>query len=394
MPWLLGGDIVIVGCSIGSCELWSEKNSKRVCLVSRRGSSPFGTLFDLPAKQSRLAELEKQMGRPGFWDDAERARKVVSELRGLKALIDPVEQLLARADDLRVLYELAVEESDGPTLDEAFAEAEGVASALDRLELMTLLSGPSDAKNCYFNIQAGAGGTESCDWAEMLLRMYLRYFERNDYRVQELSRKDGEEAGVQSVSLLVSGGYAYGYLSCETGVHRLVRISPFDAQSRRHTSFASVDVLPEAEDIEIEIDWATDVREEQFRAGGAGGQHVNKTSSAIRLTHEATGIVVQCQNERSQHQNRATARKMLQSRLHRLEEQKRDAELSKLYSEKGEIAWGNQIRSYVLHPYQMVKDHRTGCETGNTQGVLDGDLQPFIEAELRRRTSARGAKRS
>jgi len=334
------------------------------------------------------------MGRSGFWDDAERARKVVSELRGLKALVDPVEQLLARADDLRVLYELAVEESDEPTLDEAVAEAERVAKALDHLELMTFLSGPNDAKNCYFSIQAGAGGTESCDWAEMLLRMYLRYFERNDYGVQELSRKDGEEAGVQSVSLLVSGGYAYGYLSCETGVHRLVRISPFDAQSRRHTSFASVDVLPEAEDIEIEIDWATDVREEQFRAGGAGGQHVNKTSSAIRLTHESTGIVVQCQNERSQHQNRATARKMLQSRLHRLEEQKRDAELAKLYGEKGEIAWGNQIRSYVLQPYQMVKDHRTAHETGNTQAVLDGDLQPFIEAELRRRASARAAKQS
>jgi peptide chain release factor 2 len=300
-------------------------------------------------------------------------------------------ELLRNADDLHVLYELATEEADPQALQELTDEVRHVGTALDRLELITLLSGPDDDKNCYFNIQAGAGGTESCDWAEMLLRMYLHYFERNDYQAQELSRKDGEEAGIQSISLLVSGAYACGYLSCETGVHRLVRISPFNFQGRRHTSFASVDVLPEFEEIRIEINWDNDVREETFRASGAGGQHVNKTSSAIRLTHVGTGIVVQCQNQRSQHKNRATARKILQSRLYRLEQQKRDADLAKLYGEKGEIAWGNQIRSYVLHPYQLVKDHRTGYQTSDTQSVLDGHIQPFIEHELRRRAASRAA---
>ena len=255
---------------------------------------------------------------------------------------------------------------------------------MDRVELLVLLSGPKDNRNCYFSIHAGAGGTESCDWALMLLRMYLRYFERMGFSVQELDRTDGEEAGVRSVNLLVKGPYVYGYLSCELGVHRLVRISPFDSQHRRHTSFASVDVLPELAEVNIEIR-DEDIELSFDRASGPGGQHVNKTSSAVRIVHKATGIVVRCQNERSQHKNRSLAMKMLQAKLYRLEEQKRDAQLAKLYGEKGEIAWGNQIRSYFLQPYQLVKDHRTGHEQSNPLAVLDGKIDEFIAAYLRQR---------
>ena len=264
-------------------------------------------------------------------------------------------------------------------------QTQSISDKLDRLEFQKLLSGKHDQCNCYFGIQAGAGGTESCDWAEMLLRMYLRYFQIKKYDVEEVSRKDGEEAGIQSVTLLVKGPYAYGYFSCEMGVHRLVRISPFDSQNRRHTSFASVDVVPELGDEgEIEIK-EEDLRIDFFRAGGAGGQHVNKVSSAVRITHLPTGIVVGCQNERSQHQNRRMAMEMLMGKLLRVEEQKRDSELAKIVGDKGEIAWGNQIRSYVLQPYQMVKDHRTDHQTGDTQAVLDGQIEPFIEAYLRHR---------
>jgi len=335
------------------------------------------------------------MSSAGFWNDPERANQIISELKALTAVVEPLEGLSKQVEDLHVLAEMAAESpGDDAFFGEVAEELSKAEKTLSRVELMALLSGPNDTKNCYFSIQAGAGGTESCDWAAMLLRMYLRYFERAGYEVVELSRRDGEEAGIQHIQLHVKGPYAYGYLSCEAGVHRLVRISPFDASHRRHTSFASVDVLPEFEEINIEIDWDKDVREETFRAGGAGGQHVNKTSSAVRLTHIPTGIVVQCQNERSQHQNRATARKMLIARLYRLEEQKRNAELARLYSEKGEIAWGNQIRSYVLYPYRLVKDHRTGYETSDTDAVLDGEIQPFIEAELRRRASARTVEAS
>jgi len=329
------------------------------------------------------------MSAPNFWDDAESAGKVVARLKALKATVTPVVELGRRVEDLRALHELAVEASDDETLQEAAGEARKVAADLDRLELRTMLAGPHDAGDCFFAIHAGAGGTESCDWAEMLLRMYLRYFERHGYDAGEIDRTDGEEAGVRSVTLHVTGAYAYGYLSCERGVHRLVRISPFDAAKRRHTSFASVDVLPDLEDIEVEIDWDKDVREDTYRASGAGGQHVNKTSSAVRLTHGPTGIVVQCQNERSQHQNRAAARKMLQAKLYQHEQAQRDAELAKMYGDKGEIAFGNQIRSYVLYPYQLVRDERTDLKVGNTGAVLDGDLQAFIDAALRQRLKTR-----
>jgi len=325
------------------------------------------------------------MSRSGFWDSSEAARPVISELKALKAVVVPTSELAGRIEDLQALYELAAEADSAETLAEAHQEASSIRQDLEALELRTLLGGEHDAGNCYFSIHAGAGGTESCDWAEMLLRMYLRYFERTGYQAAEVDRLDGEEAGVRSISLHVTGPYAYGYLSAERGVHRLVRISPFDAQNRRHTSFASVDVLPELEELEVDIDWDKDVREDTFRAGGAGGQHVNKTSSAIRLTHTPTGLVVQCQNERSQHKNRAEARRLLAAKLYQHEQAKRDAEMAKVYGNKGEIAFGYQIRSYVLYPYQLVRDERTELKTPQTDRVLDGDIQQFIDAYLRQR---------
>ncbi len=328
------------------------------------------------------------MSAPGFWDDQEAAQKVVARLKALKAVVGPVEELSARIEDLRTLHELGVEAGDEQTLREVAEETRSLTSETERVELRTMLSGPHDAAGCYFSIHAGAGGTESCDWAEMLLRMYLRYFESAGFAAREIDRVEGEEAGIRSVTLEVTGPYAYGYLSCERGVHRLVRISPFDAAKRRHTSFASVDVLPQLEDIEVDIDWDKDVREDTYRSSGAGGQHVNKTSSAVRLTHLPTGIVVQCQNERSQHQNRAAARKMLRSKIYQHQLAQRDAELAKMYGEKGEIAFGYAIRSYVLYPYQLVRDERTDLKVPNAAAVLDGDLQPFIDAALRQRLKA------
>jgi len=332
-----------------------------------------------------MAALEQTMSVPGFWDNPEAAHSVVAQLKAAKAVVAPVTDLLSRVEDLHTLHELAVEADSAEDLQEAAEEATALLADLARLELRTLLSGPHDGGNCYFSIHAGAGGTESCDWAAMLLRQYLRYFERNDYKVEEVDRTDGEEAGVRSVTVHVTGPYAYGYLSCERGVHRLVRISPFDSQGRRHTSFAAIDVLPELADIEIDIDWDKDVREDVFHASSAGGQNVNKVASAIRLTHLPTNIVVQCQNERSQHKNRAEGRKVLAAKLYQREQAQRDAELAKLYGQKGEIAFGNQIRSYVLYPYQLVRDERTELKSPHTDKVLDGDIQEFIDVFLRHR---------
>ncbi|MDP6543138.1 MAG: peptide chain release factor 2 [Phycisphaerae bacterium] len=343
--------------------------------------------LDVPGQQRRMVELEKQMATPGFWDNQEAAAPIIAELKTLKAVVAPVTTLLTGIEDLDVLHELATEADSAEDLQDAAAQEQTLCADLDRLELRTLLSGAHDKGSCYFSIHAGAGGTESCDWAEMLMRMYLRYFERNGYKFSEIDRTDGEEAGIRSITLQVSGPYAYGYLSCERGVHRLVRISPFDSQNRRHTSFASVNVLPELDDIDIDIDYEKDVREDTYRASGAGGQHVNKTDSAIRMTHTPTGIVVQCQNERSQHKNRASAKKMLAAKLYQHEQAKRDAELAKLYGDKGEIAFGNQIRSYVLYPYQLVRDERSELKSPHTDKVLDGDLQEFIDAYLRHRAS-------
>ena len=332
-----------------------------------------------------MTSLERQMSVPDFWNNPEAAQDTVAKLKAVKAIVAPVTDMLSRIDDVHTLYGLAVEFDSADDLQEVAAEVAALQADLERLELRTLLAGPHDGGNCYFSVHAGAGGTESCDWAEMLLRMYLRYFERNSYMAEEVDRVNGEEAGIRSVTLHVTGPYVYGYLSCERGVHRLVRISPYDSQSRRHTSFASVDVLPELADIEIDVDWDKDVREDVFHASSAGGQNVNKVASAIRLTHLPTNIVVQCQNERSQHKNRAEARKMLAAKLYQREQAQRDAELAKLYGQKGEIAFGNQIRSYVLYPYQLVRDERTGLKSPHTDKVLDGDIQEFIDAYLRHR---------
>ncbi len=329
------------------------------------------------------------MAAPDLWDNPENAKQTVDRLKALKAVVDPVRDAGAQADDLSAMLELLAEGDDDDVLAELHDGLEALDKAVGRVELLTLLSRPDDSSNAYFNIQAGTGGDDACDWAEMLLRMYLRYFERSGYAIEELAMRHGENAGIQSCSFLIKGPYAYGCLSCETGVHRLVRISPFSAQGKRETSFASVDVQPEIGDIEIEVNWDDDVREDTYRASGSGGQHVNKTSSAVRLTHLATNLVAQCQTERSQHKNRATARKMLQSRLYLFEQAKRDTELAKIYSEKGQIGWGNSIRSYFLYPEQRVKDARTSVNTSDTTGVLDGDIQQFIDAELRRRAAAR-----
>ncbi|MBN2137488.1 MAG: peptide chain release factor 2 [Sedimentisphaerales bacterium] len=351
-----------------------------------------GTGFDLPGKKSQLRELEAKMAQPGFWDNPDAAQSVVTRLSALKTVVGPVEEMQREVEDIAELFELAIE-SDQDELKELAEDLAELTRKCEKIELQGLLSRPEDMKNCFFSIHAGAGGTESCDWASMLLRMYTRHFDEHKYKYEELDITPGEEAGIRSITLRVAGPFAFGRLSCETGVHRLVRISPFDSAKRRHTSFAAVDVLPEFdEDIEVEIS-EDDLRVDFYRASGAGGQHVNKVSSAVRLTHIPTGIVVQCQNQRSQHKNRAQAMKVLKSRIYMLEQQKRDAEVAKLYGEKGEIAWGSQIRSYVLQPYQMVKDHRTDHQTGNVDAVLDGDIDGFVESYLRHRAKTRTAKK-
>ncbi len=328
------------------------------------------------------------MSRPDFWADQEKAQKTVGELKRLKAIVEPLDDFSRRAGDLDELLTLATEEDDEETLQEVAGDLERLERELEGFKLRATLSGPYDGNDAFLTIQAGAGGTEACDWAAMLLRMYLRWIERRGFEADVIASVPGDEAGYKSVTVDVRGPYAYGYLSCEVGVHRLVRISPFDAAARRHTSFASVDVAPQfgEEDIEIEID-EKDLRVDTFRSSGPGGQHVNVTDSAVRITHLPTGIVVSCQNQRSQHQNRAVAMQILKARLYARKLHEREAELTALRGEKTEIAFGNQRRSYVLQPYTLVKDLVTGVETGNAAAVLDGDLDPFIEAYLRRKLS-------
>lgn len=325
------------------------------------------------------------MGADGFWNDQEAAQRVVGELKKVRGSLDPVVSIQEKLDELDLMIELVEEEGGNDSAQELEQLVTAVDEAMDALEFRIMLDGEYDACDCYLSVQAGAGGTESCDWAEMLLRMYVRWAERSGFSVEVFDRLDGEEAGIKWATLLVKGDYAYGYLRAESGVHRLVRISPFDSQARRQTSFAAIEVSPVLDDAEAMEIRPEDLRVDTFRAGGAGGQHVNKTDSAVRMTHLPTGIVVACQSERSQHKNRSTALKMLAAKLIARAEAEREDELAGLQGDKGDIGWGHQIRSYVLAPYQMVKDHRTSLEVGNTGGVLDGDIQQFIETYLRSR---------
>lgn len=323
------------------------------------------------------------MGEPTFWDDPDKAAKVTKDVTDLKAEVEGYDNLVASLDDLEVLQGMAEEEQDEsllPELDAALAE---VREKLQHLELGILLSEEYDANNAILTLHAGAGGTEAQDWTSMLLRMFTRFAEQNGYAVETLDFQAGDEAGVKSATLQINGHNAYGFFRSEKGVHRLVRISPFDANARRHTSFAAVDVMPELDEtVHVDINMK-DVRVDYYRASGAGGQHVNKTSSAVRMTHLPTGIVVQCQNERSQLQNREKAMQMLRAKLYMYEKAIQDQNIKDLAGDYQAIEWGSQIRSYVFQPYTMVKDHRTGCETSNVQGVMDGGLQPFVETYLR-----------
>jgi len=324
------------------------------------------------------------MAEGNIWGDPERARQVVEEVKTLKRWLEPYGGLRRRLDDAQALNELAVAEGSTELTSELESEARQIAVDLEALELQNMLQGPDDARDALLTIHPGAGGTESQDWAEMLMRMYVRWAERHGYKVEMLDMLDGEEAGIKSVDLQITGRYAYGLLKAEKGVHRLVRISPFDAQSRRHTSFASVFVYPVVDDdIEIEVR-DEDLRVDTFRASGKGGQHVNKTSSAVRITHLPSGIVVSCQQERSQYKNKATALKMLKSRLYERAVEEREAKRAEVEKQKTDIAWGNQIRSYVFQPYTMVNDHRTDLKVGDVQSVMDGEIDPFIEAYLKR----------
>lgn len=326
------------------------------------------------------------MQQNDFWSDAGSTQRVLQRSKALKDKISRYENLRARVEDLEVLIQLSDEEEDLSTLDEIVQEREDIERKIDEFRIETLLSGEYDRNSAIFTIHAGAGGTEACDWAEMLLRMYTRWAEGKGFKIETVDYLPGDEAGVKSITLEISGEYAYGYLKAEKGVHRLVRISPFDAAGKRHTSFASIEVLPEiTEEQDIDIR-SEDLKIDTYRSGGAGGQHVNKTESAIRITHLPTGIVVQCQNERSQHSNKEMAMRMLKAKLIDLKERAHKERIEDLTADQKDIGWGSQIRSYVFQPYTMVKDHRTGEEMGNIQAVMDGGIDPFINAYLKGQT--------
>ena len=338
--------------------------------------------FDVEGKLKRIEELNQVTSQQDFWNDAEKAQSVLREQSALKGAIESWEKHRADLEEARFFLDVAKDEKSDDALSEATAKVGSIGKEMAQTELTQLLGGPDDRRNAIVTLHPGAGGTEAQDWAEILLRMYLRWCDRRGYRKEILEYQPGEEAGVKSVTFNVQGDYAYGYLKSERGIHRLVRISPFDANSRRHTSFASVFVYPEVDDdIKVEID-EDDLRVDTYRSSGAGGQHVNKTDSAVRLTHLPTGIVVACQNERSQHKNRAMAMKILKSRLYELEVEKQKEKMESYHKSKKDIAWGSQIRSYVLHPYRLVKDHRTNLEVGNADAVLDGDIDQFMQAYL------------
>ncbi len=349
-------------------------------MASNSSSKTFGGIFDHSGAEEELAELDREMQAPDFWDNPAKGAPLLRQRRVVERRVETLKRLRADGEELETWRELLAE---GEADEDAVAFADRLEQELAELELELKLSGPDDSLNALIAIHPGAGGTESQDWAEMLERMYLRYCQARGFKVDILDRQAGEEAGLKSSTFAVQGEHAFGYLKSERGVHRLVRISPYDAASRRHTSFASVDVYPEIDDtVEIDIQ-DKDLRIDTYRSSGAGGQHVNVTDSAVRITHLPTKTVVTCQNERSQIKNRSTAMKILRSRLYDLEMQKRAEEQAERQGTKKEIAWGSQIRSYVLQPYRMVKDHRTGVEIGDTDRVLDGGIEPFIEAWLK-----------
>jgi len=344
-----------------------------------------GSIFDLDSLAKEIAKLEETAGRPDFWNSPEQAQAHLRKLKQLKSQVEPWKLLGAEVADTIELAELLKDETDGSSAAEIQRTVRDIEQRLHRLEFQAMMSEDLDINNSYLYIHPGAGGTESCDWASMLFRLYSRWAESKGYTVRILDLQPGDTAGIRCAMLKIEGDWAYGYLKAETGIHRLVRISPFDANQRRHTSFASVYASPEVDEtIDVDITEG-DLLVDTFRAGGHGGQHVNKTDSAVRITHLPTGIVVQCQNERSQRQNKEIAMAVLRSRLYQLRFEERRAEMEKNAVEKKDIAWGHQIRSYVFHPYTLVKDHRTDVETGNVQAVMDGDIDRFIEAYLRSR---------
>jgi peptide chain release factor 2 len=350
---------------------------------STAASSNSEVFFDLEARRARLNELEAQQADSAFWSNSERARRVVQEVKELKGWVGPYDDLTGRIASAREMAELLESEPDAELATELESEVERLSDAVEAFELRTMLRGPDDARDALLTIHPGAGGTESQDWAEMLMRMYVRWAERQGFGVRVLDLLEGEEAGIKSASIEISGEYAYGFLKAEKGVHRLVRISPYDSQARRHTSFASVFVYPDIDDT-IEVDLREeDIRMDVFRASGAGGQHVNKTSSAVRLTHVPTGVVVSCQQERSQTKNRATAMKMLRAALYQRKLEEQEAARAAIEATKTDNSWGNQIRSYVFQPYTMVNDHRTEVKVSDVQRVMDGDLDQFIQAYLK-----------
>jgi peptide chain release factor 2 len=351
-------------------------------------------IFDIAGKLARLTELEKSLLKPDFWEKPEESKRVLKERADLNDIVQAWQQLSAEQEESELLLNMAVEEKDEEALAEVLRQVLALRLSLRDLELRELLSEENDQRNAILSVNAGAGGTEAQDWAEMLLRMYLRWCETKNFKVQMVDLQGGDEAGIKSTTLTVAGHNAYGLLKAESGIHRLVRISPFDASGRRHTSFAAVLVFPEVDDrIEVDIK-QSDLRVDTYRASGAGGQHVNKTSSAVRITHIPTGIVVQCQNEKSQHRNRDIAMKILRARLYERERRVQQEKLQEIHDNLDDIAWGSQIRSYVMQPYRLVKDHRTSFERGNVDAVLDGDLDEFIEAYLFHRMSSRAKAES